>query len=301
MGIVLSGGPIILDTIDPIASLSNSIDRFADIVNSAGWSDQTNISGGFKWTLTSPQGLTCKCNARVASGSQIELFFTSFDEVRIGFKHIINLFDLITANKIIQIWCNPCQIFWSVEGEASPAFQGGIPYVDNILHTTEAWWTNRGFRTSYFSSALLEWSACYNGNLLNSAAPSHDLCSLRLSSLTLATGPDNRLSTTQRTRFYGSSGIDYYSDGVLYVEPFLIWGAYPNITDPAIKRGRLYDAILPTLDRPFEYVHIINDPPLGQLIFINYAHHPTGDDTRMGCIYLLTEIKAAYSRGAYVY
>lgn len=312
-------------TLDGSTSANLLVDLDVAVL-AAGWTGKTAVPGGFRYALTSPQGLTCHCRITdsIFASNRVDVQFSDTADVAFGSLNRI----LTSAGRVYQIHANPCQIFLAEVGVTKTngrSMSGGIPFVpedvgdchDDVSPTltTEAWWSigssssgdGVDFRCFHFSDVT--WSTFINGTLQRGAPGGDpfpnigytDQDRLRLSVPALAVNIESFFGLVQRTRHYGGGELPT-NDRPLYVEPFLVWTSK--------IRGEIYDALMPTLDRPLDYLDILYDTVLGSFQFINWMHdsqreHPSDNyGTRFGCLYLLTSDSVGDTvtlKGGYVY
>lgn len=258
MPVAYSNLPIIKGTIraDSVAHLIADLDV---LVTRAGWTVKTAVAGGWKYTLTSPQGFQCKVRVIASSayetpadmytGPSVVVQFMSFDETNKSFPHqlMAHSFGLFGS---MQVVAGICQLFISVAG--APTMQwgsvaGGIPAlpadsgpcVDGLaaVIVTDIWWSCGGsqfpydFRTS--ANCYANSTYCLNGVMVtvpdnNAVAPlAGHLCLFPLTAV-------NTYSPAQ----IPFPAITYSAHTPLYIDAFIGW---------EFKiRGQLWDAFLQT-------------------------------------------------------
>jgi hypothetical protein len=313
MGIAASEGVIVWNPATRGESKANLIADIHAAASQAGWGSET-IAGGYKYTLASKQSLGCKAKIwdEVFDGfaDRINLQFMSLDETLVGGRYQL----AVRPARLFQLHVNRCQIFVSVAGVSNSAssdvtsLQGGIPFIPESelgecgvdigpTLTTEAWWSSgdaaSGADNFRNSRRTASWSACHNGNLMNTSAASYsELARLRLVPVTLAVNTDFFFSTVQQTRHLGS-------DEPLYLDPLIQWGSGAVFDSVALVRGQLYDAMMPSIDKPLDF-----EVSRCEVDWINYMHDDnlTLNRSKYGSLYLMKGVTpAAARRGNYVY
>jgi len=293
-----------------------------------GWA-YTAISGGWRYDIQSPQGLTCRVlitDAGTPPGGKgrIHVQFQSSDGVRSGIKHGI----IYAANRVYELTASQCQLALSMTGYSSDLFTdsdvaswviGGIPFCSEYSdlplcaeqnpdaeEVTEAWWASgsgvslpsggeasisleNGFRNHWRNRWA--WDGCFNGKKVWQQGPD-DATSLRLATLAPADASYGYGTSLQQVRWFDGTG--------LYYEPLLIW------SDRAGGRGRLmgqmWDAVRCSIDRPLEdqiqTEEVDPDAPAkyASLTWRNFAHYQgsmaTGNKgTYWGSLYLLRYVE----------
>ena len=192
MAVAFSLSPIQFNQAIDGSSVGSLVSGLLSTLNDAGWVG-SGITGGFKFTLVSPQNMQCKVKVWDDSSGNAAIQFLSVDEARIGFLHHL----APASGLVFQCWANVCQLFVSVAGKyiadpfKGPWFAcGGIPFVPSGLLgscgvdagptlANEIWWscgdgsgTRAGVDSLSFrlSNAPTGYSACYNGDLQNAIA-----------------------------------------------------------------------------------------------------------------------------------
>jgi hypothetical protein len=312
MGLAASEGVIVYSEQIRGDTKTHLIDDLRDAGELAGWGSQA-ITGGFKFTLLSKQDLSCKLKIwDDGDSNQIKLQFLSFDESRQGYRHKLRT----GGGRIYLAHVNRCQLFAARLGvelfDGVEAVQGGIPFVPELTNQcsvslagfqpAEAWWScgdtdpgtdPQNFRRSHLSGAA--WSACYNADLMNTESNTTggyaEMARLQIAGVNLAVNVGFFGGPVQLTQF--SNGRP------LYLDPLILWGSGHAHNSVARHRGQLYDAMMPSLDRPLDYKETICGAD-----WTNYMHGPTHNQTgtKFGCLYLLTGITPTpATRGPYVY
>lgn len=283
---------------------------------SAGWSF-VPLADGYKYTITSPQGLVAKVTLRdtgrvvglAPSYPAVDVRFMSEDESLQGPVHALRT----QAGHIYQVIVNTCQLWVSwpehTTGLATMAC-GGIPFVPiafpgecgtnrgSDLITTDIWWSNgnlsplnfwtesgRSFRRSYCVQLPATYSACRNGDLLTSYGDQSGM--VRLLPLAqqgffptgLGTGPPTRLL------------VEEPPEGLpLWIDPMLMWGSLAEQgqsgQSPARIKGQVWDAAFRTASMPIDdvYSEIIGG---GTAEWMNFMAEAGVWGTYLGCLYLL--------------
>ncbi len=245
------------------------------LVTSAGWTTKTTVTGGFRYTLTSPQGFACKVLVQTAADYLIDnpladlytgalsvvVQFMSSDETRKSFPH-----QLLAHNAGIwshlQVIVGICQLFISLPGSAGGGWSsvaGGIPSRPNdtgpcnaglgAVTVTEIWWSCGGsqfaydFRTS--ANCYADSTTSFNGVTAtvpddNTIAPfSGYLCLFPLTPVDTYSIPVQY------------PAITYSAHTPLCIDAFIGW-------DWAIK-GQLWDAFLQTNAQTLDSVDSFSD------------------------------------------
>lgn len=241
MGIAFSNAPIIPDApIDGTSAAAFKSDLHAVLV-AAGWSPAT-VTGGYKYTLTSPQtDLTTplECCCRVTDGESfggsiisVYIRFESTDGLRQGRQMILRT----NVGRTYEAWVGQSQLFLSYPDHTSDvtfaACAGGVPFVpvitepddcakERVHTTTEAWWSmGNGFRYTY-DPDYSECSACYNGVLTTDWA--------NKLSMGIIAPPEGDYG------IYIGQQVQWHDDRPLLFDPMLIWERR--------MRGQIWDAI----------------------------------------------------------
>lgn len=327
MPIAASGGPIVYSDSIRGDSKSHLLEDLDEALTSADWSP-ASISGGTEYTIASAQSLGAKVRITAGPQSFIQIQFLSLDETKVGAPHLLGSSGATPRidGGFFQLWVNRCQIFLSMPGlDAAPSFhlgfvQGGIPWVPpeslgrcsgdiSGSLTTQAWWSagdgsnfdGANFRNAFALGTNGRWSACHNTSLLAGlGGGATALNSLRLVPKAIS----------QNSTFGGAARMQFFGGRPLYLDPQIAWGRAVS-GSTALVRGVLYDAMIPSLPRPIDYLDVVCDVP-----WINYMHHKapgeassvlaaqagTEYSTRWASLYLLLGLPAGEGRrGNYVY
>lgn len=220
MGIRYSGGPIrFFQAIRSDSAAHMIID--IDTVLSPCALAKASVTGGFKYTLESPDGLQMKLWVQDLGDHTIFATFirmtpTSADELLTGVTQV-----LILDGRTYEAWANCCQFFIAPladSGSISPvSFACGIPALPLVPSptfptVTDLWWSSssgngafsfaQNFRDSRY--ALGSFSICINAALYN-AAGNTDLNTISLAPMCSAFNVD----VTNRSAF----GATKYGNG----------------------------------------------------------------------------------------
>lgn len=243
------------------------------------------ITDGFAYTLTTPNGLTAILrvwNPSLGGAAGVVSFqMTDITNTRVGFEHWIDT----GSGHTYRLAACPSQIFLAASGVVRRVDVGnsvamGIPYVADVSPssgcvegigpgtTTECWWScgdggsnANHFRWTYFSGDA--WSACYNGDLINSAlTPYSETGRLRLIPPAIAQRLDSP-SVSVRALFRGSNTP-------LYADPLIAWGSSLNPLSIAKVRGQLFNSTMPTMDNALDATITVDLTD-----FVNYMHDDT--------------------------
>jgi hypothetical protein len=291
-----------------------------NVLQSAGWV-RSSVTGGFKYLLTSRQGLTAACFIRDLGATDLGLpcltiQFATADESAMGKTHLLGA----SSYRTYDVIANGVHMFAAVSGltnlppEGETTFGvtrlavcGGIPYVpfDNACagldpeDFSSVWWSSGSssgdtFRTSWYHDASNEWSAYYNGELYDSGAAAE--ARLRLGAVAHPT--DNFFIPGQKTQWL---------DGTpLYFDPLLAWG------DPTARvRAQIYDAMLASRDVPIDTLLTTyeRDPDTGSnypeaFVWRCWSHWNgslTSEHTYFGSLHVLIQEPSAYLESNYAY
>jgi hypothetical protein len=310
MGVRYTGGPIVyLQTIRADTSANMRADLDAAVL-AAGWTDKTAVTGGFKYTLTSPDGLQMKVwiqdlGDHTITNSFIRITPTSFDEVRVGNPQVMVYGGAFSAS-LYEVWANVCQFFVALVGTVSGAtfinFACGIPAIPpdvaspctaglNPPTVTEAWWSSGAegatdFRNSRY--AVGGFSTCYNGSLeVFASGQSFDpgdggylallpFCSTQNVDLQTSTPPQS---------------VKYSNATPMRTDAFVGWDF--------VMRGQLWDAFLmatpaAAVDDTFSYTETAEDGSTLETSWVAWnrtviSNPNGGSGTWLGTLYLLTQ------------
>jgi hypothetical protein len=296
-----------------------------DAVVQAGWF-YTPISGGYEYTLISPQGLGAKCRI-VDSGTppgqkgRISIRFRSLDDVRTGINNAI----IYDTNRFYEVTCDQCQLALSLTGVTSEeaengahahAFIGGIPFTSEYSNAicqaeqpevapddiTEVWWSSGdgiqgdteasyGFRSNWRNR--FQWESNWNGAQLSGYA-NPEASMLRLWTIAQPAPDFAGQPSAQQTRWPNGEGIDY--------EPMLIFA--DEKAGRARVLGQIWNAFRRSIDQPSEQQVVTQeiDPDtaavLGSFTWRNFQHYQGSMATAAkgsyyGSLFLLTHIEPA--------
>lgn len=227
MGVRYSHRPVIYTTIraDTAANMIGDIDAALTSIGI----QRTAVTGGFKYTLQSPEGLQMKLWIQDLGDHTIFNTFirftpTSMDEMETG--QIQAIFVGAAGFPAYEIWANCCQFFLAPPGFASgnssvnfacgvlalPANSTGACTAGAGQPTvTELWWTSSSgtgafgeassFRNSRYATG--SYSLAYNGNVYVAPANSDPLL-LSLLVLCAAVNVDFSRGSPARVEKYGS-------------------------------------------------------------------------------------------------
>jgi hypothetical protein len=260
MPVAYSNLPIIKGTIraDSVAHLVADLDG---LVARAGWTVKTTVTGGFKYTLTSPQGFQCKVlvqdavsylvanpSADLYTGQSVVVQFMSFDESNKGFPHQLLAHNFGVWSEM-QVVVGICQLFISVAGRSGGGWSsvaGGIPARPGgtgpcsaglaSAAVTEIWWSCGG---SQFPNDFRTSANCY-------------ACSTYcLNGMMHTTADDNSIEPFNgRLCLFPLTPVNTYSVPINF--PAVTYSAHtPLVIDAFIGwewkiRGQLWDAFLQT-------------------------------------------------------
>jgi hypothetical protein len=233
------------------------------ILNDAGWSNKVAVSNGYKYSLLSPQSLTCKVLIKdkgtvvgPVGVHAITIQFMSNDEMSLGMEHHL-AYGVYTQYQVIVGYC---QLFISLPSEYGGGtlgayfhtFAGGIPRIpdgtsvdcvaEHGADISQSWWTCSsgeyafGITESFRSHLYCNYNYSYNRNGL----------------VTIGTGPQTQASPTLQLytikpttnveiqEYLGHSPpTKYYGTNTpLDIDAFVGWGYY--------IQGQIWDAFLRT-------------------------------------------------------
>ena len=328
MAIAYSNGPVLYTKsirCDTSANLRADLDAALTSVN---WA-RVAVTNGFKYTITSPQGLQSKVLIQDQGTGYVIIQFLSMDETKQGLAHSIQ-YAATYASIGYELVANQCQMFLALNGVADLviptggganqryySIAGGIPYVANPAPGTEcalSGGTNAAVSQIFWSSS----EAAFNADIRTGWCPTSSFSYL-LNSTLYSQAPviDNAGPATPYTgnlqifpftptRDIGSG---YYAPSVarverwgtlspLYVDAFIGWGF-------AIQ-GQIWDAFQATADQTLESILISTETaPNGATVrarWLSWNHYMTGagTGTYYGTLYLLTG-KPFVQRNNYAY
>jgi hypothetical protein len=228
-------------------------------LTAVGWSSSV-VTGGHKYTLTSPQGYTCKVKIWDAGDSnRIRVQFLSTDETLSGYVHPLLYGVAAVYNIGYELVAGRCQFFLAVIGITTQSLvvgthdytvAGGIPYVPASVvpectasagsdATTQIWWSSGAGGSDYSDVRLGRvcsggYSYCLNSTVFVSTAAGADsglTSGLRIFPFTSVENVDVWYAARPRAVKYGSGAT-------MYVEPYIGWGEQ--------IRGQLWDAVQAT-------------------------------------------------------
>ncbi|MFN3326881.1 MAG: hypothetical protein ACK5AZ_25590 [Bryobacteraceae bacterium] len=261
MGVAFTQKPIRVGLINGSSSTPLRL-GIHTVLTAAGWAAE-EVTGGFKYTLVSPQGLKAKCLIRNLGATSVgmpclSIQFLWFDEARLGQVHLLG----IRAGRVYEVVAGKCQLFISLPGYSSTtpderwehAVCGGVPYVPlrecederPAQDTQEAWWSSGSFnasshtfRTAWYHSGTL-WSACFDGELTFPAQMDPATARLRLAAVAHPL-PDYGI-------FLSAQKTQWLNEDPLYFDPLLIWGK------PVGRlRAQIWDAMLGSKSMPLDH------------------------------------------------
>lgn len=150
---------------------------------------RTSVTGGWKYTMQSPDGLQMKIwvqNLGDGSGTYLRVTPTSEDESRVGTLGLLNL-----NGETYEAWANCCQFFTAEYGVANQHnnFACGIPALPSgsgpctvggsAPDVTELWWSSAAVNPTFVSGILSfrvsrydngNWALSYNGTLVDTTS-----------------------------------------------------------------------------------------------------------------------------------
>ncbi len=269
MPVAYSNLPVVRGTAraDSVAHLIADLDAR---VTAAGWTTRSTVTGGFKYTLTSPQGFACKVRfidaanyetpADLYNFASVVVQFMSSDESRKSFPHQLNC----TAFSTMQVIVGICQLFISVPGVAGipggwGSVAGGIPSRPNdtgpcnaglgTVTVTEIWWSCGGSQFAYdfrnSANCYADSTYSFNGVMTtvpddNTVAPyAGHLCLFPLTPVDTYTIPVQYQAVT------------YSAHTPLCIDAFIGWEWK--------IRGQLWDAFLQTSAQTLDSVDTFSD------------------------------------------
>lgn len=241
------------------------------ILESVGWTNKTVVSNGFKYTLFSPQGLTCKvlikdegATVGVLGYKAITFQFLSADETTFSRKYYL-IYDHPDYNLIgYQVIAGYCQFFISLPGISSGgwiaayahSFAGGIPRIPEptLVDCTaempgaisQTWWCCSSGVETFGPEPNIRfnlWCRHYYSYSLNGTA---------------SDGPGGENAQSQSLQLYTFKPTNnteiglvpltvYYSNGTpLDIDPFVGWGSF--------IRGQIWDGFIRTAARAIDGV-----------------------------------------------
>lgn len=252
------------------------IDDIDAIVTSAGWTNKVAVTNGWKYSLLSPQGLTCKVlihdnGARIGplSVSAISIQLMSNDELSVGMEH--HLVYGVSAYVALgyQIIVGYTQFFISIPGidSGSTSFatahsvSGGIPRVPdgtdvdctaegfNVI--SQLWWScasgDDGVRFNFRDHLFCSRFFSYNLNgvvFIGSAGFGPQDGSLQIYSIAPTYNLDLPGTSVPLTVYYGSGQA-------LDIDAFVGW-AFSIY-------GQIWDAFLRTKADPLDGVYVTTE------------------------------------------
>lgn len=301
MAIAFSESTIVEGAVDG-ESISQFIDDLDVLLQTAGWVQSATVTGGYEYTLSSPQSLECKCIVKDSGTTflghpYVTIQFLSLDGLRLGYAHEI----FIQDGRLYQATVGICQLFLSLPGYSDDLVEagifdigghavcGGVPYIppdecddaEPELATTEAWWSSgtgvgaaECFRWSWKNDTA--WSGCRNGQVVKGTDDVY-------------TNFYNGLKLIRPAQPYGDFGIfasggettkqfrsppapsmtpKFPDDYIFWFDPLLAWGTVSGGEERVAKfRAQIWDAMISSLDRPLDYeyksIERVDDPVLG--------------------------------------
>lgn len=267
---------------------------------SVGWI-ATPITGGFRYTITSPEGLTALVEMwhtdntgqvwfRMLSSGATSRVSTSYFVYPIGTA-------IDSTPQTMVLWCNPCQWFiakvgTSGSGEFWPrSVMGGIPKTDACDGglAGESWWFlgddnfNGTFRRTCEPST--SFSVCTNGVLRASPSAAYEADRLRIV---------RRVWTAwnhwDRSDAYHANDPVVFADGtgILY-DPLIAW----SVTDGKVApiQGELWDSFMDTKEAALEATRSTTEPMAGggtgTRQWASFMHGPKSDGSRTNASFWL--------------
>jgi hypothetical protein len=309
MPVAYSHSRIVVETIDGTTSANLRAGLHAAL-ELAGWS-AAPVTGGYKYTITSRQGLTAACWIRDGNPlltPRVNVQFGSADGSQMGYEH-----QIVTraGRESYQIIANDCQMFVALEGQWNVAPDtdaylfvcGGVPYIpqDVLLSSDcsapeilEAWWSSgstHGFRnnTTHPSS---EYSACFDGELTTGGGSD-----TRLRLAPLAHADSEYRTPAPQTQWFNGDPV--------YTDPLLLWGS-----PVARVRGQIWDCMMGSLPRALDHEITTEeiDPDSGEpydyeFVWRNYMYSdPSISTTTLySSLYLLTQSPDGFTESNYAY
>jgi hypothetical protein len=285
----------------------------------AGWVG-SSVTGGFKYVITTRQGLQAACWIRDLGTaplgvSCLSVHFGSVDGSVMGKEHLLPCNSL---RETYQIIANECQMFVALEDTyaTGPALEtgfgglpyyavcGGVPYVPFDVElsecgaepdVTEAWWASgspHGFRSEY-QHPDGEYSSCWNGE----AQAGGGALESRLRLAPLA-HPEYDFAYDAR-----DPQLTQWADGSpVFTDPLLLWGS-----PVALVRGQIWDAMLGSQRAALDAAITTNetDPDTGveyagEFHWRNYLYSP-GMESYYSALYLLTQPADDFILSNYAY
>jgi hypothetical protein len=318
MPIAFSRSRIIVTTAPgtSIALLRSGLNR---ALRDAGW-DGSSVTGGYKYVITTRQGLQAACWIRDLGAASLgvpmlSVHFGSVDGSVMGKEHYLPVNAL---RETYQIIANECQMFVALEDTYSTgpaeetgfgglpyyAVAGGVPYIPKEVvlsecgaaepEVSELWWssgTPHGFRSEY-QHPDGEYSSGYDSDVQAGGGALESR--LRLAPLAHPEYDFTIFNLPQKTQ---------WADGTpVYTDPLLLWGA-----PIARVRGQIWDAMLGS--KPAALDHEITteetDPDTGEaytgeFIWRNYLYSP-GVESHYSALYLLTQVPDGFLESNYAY
>lgn len=292
--IVFSDGQIVEELFDG-SNKTTCVEELADILAAAGWNNLGAITGGYKFELTSRQGLQARCTLVASDFGAGEhgaaLTMMSADESAVGATFRLKC----APDQTFKAIANECQLFAWLPGYSDDAFNTnynhnyacGIPFVfpseleeeptagecgiiDNAeIVTRDLWWACGGSGTA-FQPATFRWSlttskftstASWNYGVIGGTGAAQSV----------------RIFPTRHARSTLGVSVDYtrWANGdPIYLDPLIGWGDAAG--NPAKFRGQIYDAFLASYDQPLEDTLTTGEPNeeggLTSVNWLNYTH-----------------------------
>jgi hypothetical protein len=286
LGIAFSNAPIIDDLITG-TSAAGFVAALDALLVSAGWDRIATLADGFKYRITSPQGLIARVTVE-ESGFAGFVNVHMLDDTEAITSQLFDLF--CTTGREYRVTAGVCQMFLALPGvsddqHASQHYHSlacGIPYIaegelgeiltdecavhTNSDETTEAWWIEGngagGVDNFRYSLICRKWSACRNGSLVESSN-FNTAARLRIFPLRHPYGPFN--PSAQKTQWCNGEP--------LFIDPCIGWG--DTAGNPARVRGQVYDAMLASYDHALD-AELETSEPAGEtfasVFWRNYTH-----------------------------
>jgi hypothetical protein len=263
MGVRYTNGPIKYSTSIRSDSSAHLIADLDAVLGPCALARAT-CTGGFKYTLQSPDGLQMKVWVQDLGdhntlNSFLRITPTSADELRVGVYAF-----LILDGRTFEAWANVCQFFVSPFGDAAsqyyfacgilalqPTESGPCAAGGESVTVTEIWWSSASsadnFRNGWIASGY--YALCYNGSLYNSPA-TYDASGLILTLLPFCSAYNvtNPASSPASIQKY-NSGLGLRIDALL--------------AQSVTVYGQLWDAHLYTLPATLDSTVALTDTDAG--------------------------------------
>lgn len=292
MGVALSGGPNVYAVFDASTRAAFVANLHTQLV-AAGWSAAA-ITGGWKFTGTSPQGLIVDLSVTdPGSGTQVNLQFSSAGGT--GIDRPLR----VGAGFLYQVVANPCQLFISrpgLNGDVNGSVVcGGVPWVPSVTcegstvseAASEAWWASSDAWDPFAFAAtprttLLQYHANHDyGSNINGGKGeavwngSHCVADREVGMPEIVTVASTEDIDQNYVFHDAQSPTLWYPDQPFLYEPVIAWGT--TKTDQPVIRGQIWDAVISSKGYPMDADQktepLLTVPTYDEFGWINYTHN----------------------------